>query len=140
LFGENAHYTRAAMNHEVAGPSRATDALEWEVIKEAAASGARWLHTGHSATPGVAAFKERFGARRVVYDEFVTELLPFTRASKAMRTLVKRTVRFDEQARIRHPAAGSATGAGVVVGTDGRVAAAVHEDDRPAEESGVGRQ
>ena len=98
LFGENAHFTRAAMDLEIAGPTRATDALEWEVIKEAVASGARWLHTGHSSSPGVSAFKERFGAVRVDYDEFVTERLPVTRLDKLLRSAVKRVVHFDADA------------------------------------------
>ncbi len=138
LFGEDAHYTRAAMDQEIAGPTRASDALEWEVIKEAAASGARWLHLGHSATPGVAAFKERFGATRVEYDWFVSERIPFSRANTAIRGLVKRVVGFDEEAKNRHPSAGSGTGGGVGVGANRRVGAAVHDDHGPAEERSVG--
>ena len=89
------------MNQELAGPTRATDTLEWGVIKEAATTGARWLQTGHSSTPGVAAFKERFGAVRVDYDEFVVERVPITRADTAIRSVVKRAVRFDEDATQR---------------------------------------
>ncbi len=98
LFGQNAHFTRAAMDLEIAGPTRATDALEWESIKEACASGARWFQLGHSSSPGVAAFKERFGAVRVDYEEFVSERLPITRVDKMLRSAVKQIVRFDEDA------------------------------------------
>ena len=140
LFGADAHYTRAAMNAELAAPTRATDALEWEVIKEASASGARRLHTGHSATPGVAAFKERFGAVRIAYDEFFSERLPFRRADAAIRSVVKRTIGFDEEAQNRHPSVGSGARGGEVVGAYSGVGAAVHDDHGAAEERSFGRQ
>jgi hypothetical protein len=98
LFGENTHFTRAAMDLDIAGPTRATDALEWEAVKEACATGARWYQMGHSSSPGVAAFKERFGAARIDYDEFVSERLPMTRINDTLRSVVKRIVRFDADA------------------------------------------
>jgi hypothetical protein len=140
LLGTDAHYTRAAMNAELAAPSRATDALEWQVIKEATASGARRLHTGHSATPGVAAFKERFGAVPVAYDEFIVERVPFRRANAAVRSVVKRAVGFDEEAKNRHPSADLGTSGGVGVSANGGVGAAVHDEHGAAEERSLGRQ
>ena len=86
------------MDIDIAGPTRATDALEWEAIKEACAVGARWYQMGDSSTPGVAAFKERFGAVQVDYDEFVSERVPLTRVDQMARAAVKRLVGFDEDA------------------------------------------
>jgi hypothetical protein len=96
LLGTNSHFTRAAMDREIAGPVRAADALEWAAIQASSARGARWYQMGESSTPGVAAFKERFGAVRLVYDEFISERIPLARFDHHVRGLVKRIVGFEE--------------------------------------------
>ena len=46
LFGVNVHYTRGAMDKELAGPLRANDLLMWHAIQAACASGAALVPPG----------------------------------------------------------------------------------------------
>ncbi len=80
LFGVNAHYTRGAMDKELAGPVRANDLLMWHAIQAACAIGAGSFHLGESgSSASLSDYKERFGARAFDYPELRLERLPITR-------------------------------------------------------------
>lgn len=97
LFGVNAHYTRGAMDKELAGPLRANDLLMWHAIRAACAIDAGSFHLGESGTSGsLSDYKERFGARPFEYPELRLERMPITRADQVARSLVKRVIGFRE--------------------------------------------
>jgi Acetyltransferase (GNAT) domain len=95
LQDANAHYTRGAMDEQLAGRTRANYLLQSLAIEDACRSGCRWYHMGDSGlSRGLAQFKEAFGARRVDYAEYVLERLPLTRLDNGARALAKRVVGF----------------------------------------------
>jgi hypothetical protein len=90
-----AHYTRGAMNKELAGPTHASDLLQWLAIEQACDAGCRSYHMGESgSSSSLSRFKSKFGARPVRYSEHRFERLPLTRADALARGLVKRALRF----------------------------------------------
>jgi Acetyltransferase (GNAT) domain len=95
LQGPNAHYTRGAMDHDLAGPAHANELLHRMAIEEACQEGCRHYHMGESgSSEGLARFKERFGAEPHDYSEFHLERLPIRKATVPLRQLVKRTIGF----------------------------------------------
>jgi lipid II:glycine glycyltransferase (peptidoglycan interpeptide bridge formation enzyme) len=68
--------------------------LNWVVLQNACAAGARWFYMGESATQGAAQFKEFLGARRYEYDEIDFERIPFSWPTRVLRAAVKRAVGF----------------------------------------------
>jgi hypothetical protein len=97
LFGANVHYTRGAMDKELASPVRANDLLMWHAIQAACATGAASFHLGESGPSGsLSDYKERFGARPLDYPELRLERVPITRADTAARTVVKRLIGFQD--------------------------------------------
>jgi Acetyltransferase (GNAT) domain len=95
LQDANAHYTRGAMDEQLAGRTRANYLLQSIAIEDACRSGCRWYHMGDSGlSRGLAQFKEAFGARPVDYAEYVLEQLPVTRLDSGARALAKRVVGF----------------------------------------------
>jgi hypothetical protein len=95
LQGENAHYTRGAMDVELAGRSRANYLLHRYAIEDACAAGCRTYHMGETGSSNsLAQFKEALGARPHEYAEYVAEALPFTTIDRGLRTAVKRVLRF----------------------------------------------
>jgi hypothetical protein len=97
LFGTNVHYTRGAMDKELASPVRANDLLMWKAIQAACEIGAESFHLGESGTSGsLSDYKERFGARPFDYPELRLERVPFTRADTAARSVVKRVIGFQD--------------------------------------------
>ena len=93
----NAHYFRAAMDREVAAPTKANYLLHRLAIEEACAAGCRSYHMGQSGSvASIAEFKENFGARPVAYAEYALERLPLTRLDRGLRGLVKAALRFRE--------------------------------------------
>lgn len=95
LQDANAHYTRGAMDEQLAGRTRANYLLQSIAIEDACRSGCRWYHMGDSGlSRGLAQFKEAFGARPVDYAEYVFEQLPVTRLDSGARALAKRVVGF----------------------------------------------
>jgi hypothetical protein len=97
LFGVNAHYTRGAMDKELAGPLRANDLLMWQAIQAACDINAASFHLGESGgSTSLADYKERFGARAFDYPELRLERVPITRADHAARSVVKRVIGFRE--------------------------------------------
>ncbi len=97
LFGANAHYTRGAMDAEVAGKSHANDLLHWTAISEACADGCGAYHMGETGTSSsLARFKEKFGARPIPYAEYRIERVPITAVDGAVRSTVKRVIGFQD--------------------------------------------
>lgn len=95
LFGQTAHYTRGALDRELAGPSRANHLLVWTTVVAACDAGCSALHLGESGeSERMATFKERFGAESVPYAEYRIEKVPVTAADRAARGLVKKVLRF----------------------------------------------
>jgi hypothetical protein len=98
LQGRNAHYTRGAMDADVAARTAASTGLQWQAICDAADAGCSWYHMGESGpSKSLSRFKEQLGARPYDYLEYRFERLPFTRVDHAARGAVKRLVRFQEQ-------------------------------------------
>ena len=101
LIGANAHYTRGAMDADIAGPARANYLLHAEAIHHACEAGCRHYHFGESGTSSsLAQFKTRFGAEAYDYDEVRFERLPLTAADRRLRHAVKRAIRFGTLAEL----------------------------------------
>ena len=97
LRGANAHYTRGAMDRELAAPTRANQLLHRLAIEDACTAGCQAYHMGESGTSsGLARFKEGFGARPYRYAEYHLERLPFTATDRYVRSAVKRAIGFRE--------------------------------------------
>jgi lipid II:glycine glycyltransferase (peptidoglycan interpeptide bridge formation enzyme) len=97
LQDANAHYTRGAMDLDLAGPTRANQLLHRLAIEDACETGCRSYHMGESgSSSGLARFKEGFGARPHRYAEYHVERLPLTSADRYVRSVVKRAVGFRE--------------------------------------------
>lgn len=95
--GPSASYTRGAMNKELTAPTRANYLLHRLAIEHACQSGCRYYHMGESGTSRrLAQFKTRFGAEAHQFAEYHIEALPFTAADRALRTAVKRAIRFKD--------------------------------------------
>ena len=95
LLGRNAHYTRGAMDEELAAGTQANRLLHAVAIRAACEAGCRSYHMGESGeSAGLAQFKSRFGAAAHRYDEYVVERLPLTRLDRLARTGVKRVIGF----------------------------------------------
>jgi hypothetical protein len=93
--GVHAKYWRGVMDKKLAHPVRANHLLHRLAIEEACEAGCRTYHMGDSR-PGssLAEFKESFGAGFLDSPAYYRERLPLTAADRALRTLVKRVMRF----------------------------------------------
>jgi hypothetical protein len=95
LQGANAHYTRGAMNKELAGPTFANYLLHQLAIENACRAGCRYYHMGESgSSASLAHFKSRFGARAYPYAEYRLERLPITSVDDRLRGLIKCLIGF----------------------------------------------
>ena len=95
LQGTNAHYTRGAMDKDLAGPTRASYLLQRLAIEDACRTGCRYYHMGESGTSSsLALFKSRFGADAYSYAEYRLERFPVTRVDVRLRGFVKRLIGF----------------------------------------------
>lgn len=95
LQGRNAHYTRGAMNEELARECDANSLLHRVAIEAACEAGCASYHMGESGSSGgLSFFKARFGARPHPYAEYRLERLPLTRAEQAAKQVVKRVIGF----------------------------------------------
>jgi hypothetical protein len=95
LHGRTAHYTRGAMDKDVAGPTHASAFAQWAAIEDACSAGIVTYHMGETgASASLAAYKQQFGATAVPYSEYRFERLPITRADSALRTSVKSILGF----------------------------------------------
>ena len=85
------------MNKELAGPTRANYLLHRLAIEDACAAGCRCYHMGESGTSKpLAQFKTRFGALPYPYAEYHLETMPLTAVDQALRSAVKRAIRFTD--------------------------------------------
>jgi lipid II:glycine glycyltransferase (peptidoglycan interpeptide bridge formation enzyme) len=97
LQGKNAHYTRGAMNKDLAGPSYANYLLHKMAIEDACQNGCRYYHMGESGTSkALAHFKSRFGAVAYGYAEYRIERLPITTIDGWLRNFVKKIIKFKD--------------------------------------------
>lgn len=97
LQADNAHYTRGAMNKDLAGPTRANYLLHRLAIEDACRAGCRYYHMGESgSSASLAYFKSRFGATAHPYAEYRLERLPITSVDGRLRSLVKRLIGFKD--------------------------------------------
>lgn len=95
LLGRTAHDTRAAMDREVTGRSRAGELVQWESLRLACEHGCTRHHLGESGrSVPLSEFKEGFGAVAVPYAEYRVERLPFTRVDAALRRSAKQVLGF----------------------------------------------
>lgn len=95
LVDANAHYTRGAMNEELAGPLSANVLLHHLAIEEACAAGCRSYHMGETGrSEALAQFKSRFGAVPVPYAEYWRETVPIAGLTNGAKSLVKRIIGF----------------------------------------------
>jgi len=97
LRGANAHYTRGAMDVEVAGPTRANYLLHSHAIRDACEAGCRHYHFGETGrSSSLAMFKTAFAAQGHAYAEYRFERLPLTAADRRLREAVKRVIGFTD--------------------------------------------
>lgn len=90
LFGHNAHYTRGAMDIELAGPSRASFLLQKVAIEDACNRGCRYYNMGESgSSENLARFKKHFGATEYRYPEYRFEHIPLSKWETQLRGKVK---------------------------------------------------
>ena len=95
LQGANAHYTRGAMDKDVAGPTRANYLLHRLAIADACEAGCRHYYMGESGTSqSLGQFKTRLGALPWAHAEYHIERLPLTAIDSGARGLVKRAIGF----------------------------------------------
>jgi hypothetical protein len=95
LQDRQAHYTRGAMNEELAGPTSANYLLHSLAIKEACRQGCRHYHMGETgSSSSLALFKSRFGADATPYAEYRLERLPISWIDEHARALIKRIIGF----------------------------------------------
>ncbi|MGV0864489.1 GNAT family N-acetyltransferase [Mycolicibacterium sp. XJ652] len=93
--GAVAHYTRGAMDTDVAVPVKVNSLLHKEAIAAACRDGCRRYHMGDSGfSAGLAQFKTRFGAQQFDFAEYWIERLPVHRAGRLTRTAVKTVIGF----------------------------------------------
>jgi hypothetical protein len=98
--GTGTRTTLGAMIKELAGPVSANYLLDSAAIEDACAAGSTHFDFGESgASPGLALYKTRFGARPEPYHSFVVEQLPLTEVDRAARSVVKRAIGFREPPR-----------------------------------------
>jgi len=99
LQGRNAHFTRGAMDVEVARDTHANDLLHRLAIEEACTAGCRSYHMGESGwSLPLSRYKEKFGAEPVEYAEYALERLPLTTVDRKLRRAVKAVLRFADDA------------------------------------------
>ena len=97
LQDKNAHYTRGAMNMELANETRANDLLHKLAIEAACQHGCPTYHMGETGdSASLAQFKEKFGAQPYPYAEYQLEKLPLTTIDKQLRTAVKQLIGFKD--------------------------------------------
>lgn len=95
LLGQAAHVTRSAMDVDRVGSTKAGSLVQWNMLQLACQQGCRTYHLGESGqSRSLAQFKESFGAVGVDYAEYRIERLPYTRADHALRSGVKKILRF----------------------------------------------
>jgi hypothetical protein len=91
----NAHYTRGAMDYELAKQVDANDLLHKLAIEDACQSGCRYYHMGETGfSESLAQFKSRFGAVAYPYAEYHYDRIPISRWNNLLRSGVKHMIGF----------------------------------------------
>jgi len=97
LVGANVDGLRSVSDKTLAAPLNANDLLKKLAIEDACRAGCRYYHLGESGeSAGIAAFKERLGARPYPYTEYRLERLPLSRLDRGLRGVVKRAIGFKD--------------------------------------------
>jgi len=87
----HAFYWRSHSDKALAGPTRANEVLQKYMIEEACKRGCLYYHMGESGgVPSLIHFKEKFGAVRYFYNEYVFENLSLTELRQSFQRLIKR--------------------------------------------------
>jgi hypothetical protein len=95
LLGKTAHVTRSAMDIDRVGSTKAGSQVQWSMLQLACEHGCPTYHLGESGqSQSLAQFKESFGAVGTDYAEYRFERLPYTRTDQALRSVVKKALRF----------------------------------------------
>ena len=95
LRDREAHYTRGAMDEDLAGKTYANYLLHSRAIEDACREGCSNYHMGETGcSVSLAQFKSRFGATPRPYAEYHFERLPISRVDQFARSLVKRAIGF----------------------------------------------
>ena len=85
------------LNRERVGRSGAPDLMMKCAIEDACKAGCRYFHQGESGTSkGIADFKRRVGGTGYAYEEYYLERLPVTAVDNALRTGIKKIIRFKD--------------------------------------------
>jgi hypothetical protein len=91
LSGANSHYTRGAMDIELAGPVRASFLLQKLAIEDACKAGRRYYNMGETGTSeSLARFKSHFGAQAYDFSEYRFERFALTKMETRLRRTAKR--------------------------------------------------
>ena len=97
LTYHNANAARVVLDRERVGRSGAPDLMMKCAIEDACKAGCRYFHQGESGTSkGIADFKRRVGGTGYAYEEYYLERLPVTAVDNALRTGVKKLIRFKD--------------------------------------------
>ena len=90
LFGPNALYHKGAMDKGLANKTYANSLLQRLAIEEACRRGCRWYHMGETGrSADLARAKERFGAVRLAYREYLLESLPLSAFGSTARSVLR---------------------------------------------------
>ena len=93
LRGRNAHYTRGAMDEQLAAHTQANRLLHKVAIESACLAGCGTYHMGESGSSGgLAQFKSRFGAVARPYGEYYVERVPLSALDRFARSSAKRVL------------------------------------------------
>jgi hypothetical protein len=97
LSYHNANAARVVLDRQRVGKSGAPDLMMKCAIEDACKAGCRYFHQGESGTSkGIADFKRRVGGEAYIYEEYYLERLPVTAVDHAVRTGVKKLIRFKD--------------------------------------------
>jgi hypothetical protein len=97
LSYHNANAARVVLDRERVGRSGAPDLMMKCAIEDACKAGCRYFHQGESGTSkGIADFKRRVGGTAYDYEEYCLERLPVTAVDHAVRSGVKKLIRFKD--------------------------------------------
>jgi len=97
LIYHNANAARVVLDRERVGRSGAPDLMMKCAIEDACKAGCRYFHQGESGTSkGIADFKRRVGGTGYAYEEYYLERLPVTAVDNALRTGIKKIIRFKD--------------------------------------------
>ena len=92
LRGRNAHYTRGAMDRELASPTRASFLLQKLAIEDACKVGCRYYHMGQTGSESLARFKVQFGATAYRCPQFYIERLPLAATQIRLRRVIRKAL------------------------------------------------